>query len=579
LRRQKKIKECVDRNRASLQQLLNDIGEQQVLDNLQSLLERRIFESEVRAKTEFPDLFRPSPFRDIQHQAFEDDAARSTEEALDSIVFCHMSGLDTNCNNRGEPVKKEHGKLEEQGKPVKKEHGKPEEQDKPAKEEHSKPVKEEHRKPVKDEPRKPVKDEPRKPVKDEPSKPVKEEHSKPVKNCGEPVKEDHGKPVKEEHDEPVEGHGEPVKEEHDEPVEGHGEPVKGNGEPAKNNGQPVKEDHSKSVKEDHGKAVKDRGEPVKDHGEPVKDHGEPVKLVNGEKKAKSLACTCLPESRCPYSSTCLLAEVGTETGLSRHDLPSLYPSYLPYQTQHLILTTVQQILEECCFDFATAAMPSVLRREQWECPMAVELTKWTELFRKGKAPALGSNDSQVFESQEVHETLTAVSHLRHTAVHRLHITARAISQLLDAAVKLAEALQDNLRAAQLDELRFDINIQIKSMELSKNVLEDTVSAELQRIQRRREELERMETDLIQSMLDDDANNRTLIGRLLEDSVHRIFKRKKQGDGNEKEKQDDRRETGWKGGTGDGKTSEHEESDGDDSSGYETTAEEQLSDAD
>ncbi len=224
-------------------------------------------------------------------------------------------------------------------------------------------------------------------------------------------------------------------------------------------------------------------------------------------------------------------------------------------------------------------MPSVLQKAKLECPMAVELNKWTELFRKGKTRAFLSNDSQDFESKEVQETLTAVSHLRHTAVHRLHITARAISQLLDAAVNLAETLQDNLRAAQLDELRFDINIQIKAMELSKNVLEDTVSAELQKIQQKRGELERMETELIRTMLDDDKNNKTLVGSLLEDSVRRIFKRKRRREGYEQEKEDEKQENDKEGGREERKMPEHEASDEDSSSGYETPAEEKLGDVD
>jgi hypothetical protein len=197
---------------------------------------------------------------------------------------------------------------------------------------------------------------------------------------------------------------------------------------------------------------------------------------------------------------------------------------LPYHTQHLILTAAQQVLEECCFDFATAAIPSVLKEKKWECPVAVELTKWIRLFHNGKSTLTAQTIPIDLASSEADKMFTAVTHLRHTAVHRLPTTAPGISQLLGAAVKLAQTLQDDLRAAQLDELRCEIDIQIKAMEVKKNVLEDTVSAE---IQRRREELGRMETQLIQRMLEDDMNNKTLIGRLLEDSICRIFRGGKQ----------------------------------------------------
>ena len=209
--------------------------------------------------------------------------------------------------------------------------------------------------------------------------------------------------------------------------------------------------------------------------------------------------------------------------------------------------------------------------------MAVELTKWTKLFRNGKGTLTAQTISIDLASRESHKMLTAVTCLRHTAVHRLPTTARGISQLLGAAVKLARTLQDDLRAAQLDELRCEIDIQIEAMELNKNVLEDTVSAE---IQRRREELERMEIELIQRMLEDDMNNKILIGRLLEDSICRIFTGGKQDMDDEKDKrkdgerEDDRAEE-----QEDRKELKQEENEEDDSSAYETSAEEISEDVD
>ena len=261
-------------------------------------------------------------------------------------------------------------------------------------------------------------------------------------------------------------------------------------------------------------------------------------------------------------------------------MPSLYPSQLPYQSQHVILTTAQRVLEECCFAFATAAMPSVLKERKWECPAAVELTKWTKLFRKGKAKFPAQETPIDLSSREAHKMLTTVSHLRHTAVHRLPTTARGISQLLDAAVELAQTLQDDVRAAQLDEIRHDINLQIQAMELNKYVLQDTVSAGLQEIQRQRQELERMEVDLIQKMLVDDENNKALAGYLLEGSVRRIFWSETQAARTQKQedKGDERKDNGDPE-RADGEGLEQEENEDDDTSGYETSSEERLGDVD
>ena len=104
VRKKKDIKSLVDGNRSSLQPLLNDISEHEVMDVLRYLLERCIFESEARAKVEFPDLFRPPSVRDTQRQAFEDDAARSTEEVWDSIASCHK-GSGSKSDQHGAPQK------------------------------------------------------------------------------------------------------------------------------------------------------------------------------------------------------------------------------------------------------------------------------------------------------------------------------------------------------------------------------------------------------------------------------------------------------------------------------------------
>ena len=86
VRRARKVKELVNNSKKSLEPLLRDFGEQTLINILRDLLEDRIFESELRAKVVFPELFRPSPLRDVQRQAVEVKAARSVAKALDEIA-------------------------------------------------------------------------------------------------------------------------------------------------------------------------------------------------------------------------------------------------------------------------------------------------------------------------------------------------------------------------------------------------------------------------------------------------------------------------------------------------------------
>ena len=203
-------------------------------------------------------------------------------------------------------------------------------------------------------------------------------------------------------------------------------------------------------------------------------------------------------------------------------LPSLYPSYLPYKTQHSILATAQQVLEECCFEFAAKAMPDILKRKGWDCPAAGELTKWVRILRRQKMKAHDSPLPNGAESDGENDVFHAVATLRHTAVHRVPTTARGTSKLLESAVKLSQLLQDEQRAEQLDEMRLELDSQISAMELNKNALEDSVTAGLREIQRQREELDRREAELIDGMVDSDLRNKVFVGQLLEDYVKSTF---------------------------------------------------------
>jgi hypothetical protein len=86
LRRYKKICELVKEHEESLRQLIDDFTTGKVINILKILLERDIFQSDIKAKIEFPELYLSSPARDVQRAVSEDNAARSVAEALDEIA-------------------------------------------------------------------------------------------------------------------------------------------------------------------------------------------------------------------------------------------------------------------------------------------------------------------------------------------------------------------------------------------------------------------------------------------------------------------------------------------------------------
>jgi hypothetical protein len=56
--------------------LLKDYGFDKVVNNIKVLLEQRIFESELKAKIAFPELFQLSPVHDVQRTVLDNPLIR-----------------------------------------------------------------------------------------------------------------------------------------------------------------------------------------------------------------------------------------------------------------------------------------------------------------------------------------------------------------------------------------------------------------------------------------------------------------------------------------------------------------------
>ncbi|KAF6832896.1 ubiquinol-cytochrome-c reductase cytochrome c1 [Colletotrichum plurivorum] len=190
------------------------------------------------------------------------------------------------------------------------------------------------------------------------------------------------------------------------------------------------------------------------------------------------------------------------TTSTANGIPSLYPSYVPYSAQHSILNAAQ-------------------REKGWECASAVELTKWIKVFKQ-KLPKPPLHATAPPAGFSVEAALFAVYPLRHTAVHRVSTTAREISSMLHSALRLAETLRDVPRAALLEELASEVDNKIKAVDLSKNVLENRATAQMEEIRLQREAFDREEKRLLEGMVQQDREQKALIGRLLESSVRETF---------------------------------------------------------
>ena len=191
--------------------------------------------------------------------------------------------------------------------------------------------------------------------------------------------------------------------------------------------------------------------------------------------------------------------------------------YLSYPSQHKLLNNVQRVLEDCCYDWATKWTPDLLKEQRWSCSEAVELSTWSKvlprLFIRINVAAT------TFQSVEaLTQAFQATHQLRHASVHRLPTSAKGIEGMLQNALNLATALQDQGRMIKLCKILMDFKATAQDMELHKNDLESELDEELREIREQREALDKREKEAKRNMLQQDSENTATISSLFEQSI-------------------------------------------------------------
>jgi hypothetical protein len=194
---------------------------------------------------------------------------------------------------------------------------------------------------------------------------------------------------------------------------------------------------------------------------------------------------------------------------------SLYPVYIHYRCQHQILTTIQELLEESCFEFGQRHFPRLLTSKGWDCPEAVELTEWTKILSRHSTP--WSNDLK----RPVNEFVVLLRELRHSAVHRLRKTATGVERLAENAQLFLEALEDSNRSEKVESVRRELRTAIEELKRNKDLLERRLVAQLKEIERKRSELDVWEKNAREGMIREDLQCSRDMGELLEGVVRQV----------------------------------------------------------
>jgi hypothetical protein len=194
-------------------------------------------------------------------------------------------------------------------------------------------------------------------------------------------------------------------------------------------------------------------------------------------------------------------------------VPSLYPVYLPLPSQHRILVKIQAILEDACYTFGERKVPEIMEKEGWDSPECVELNIWTQIFR--------SNEEK-FDTHKIQELgkpfgqiLDSMAQLRHTAVHRLRVSANRVEQFLIEGEQLANLIGDEKCGRRLLHFRRESNLAIDELRRNKDLLELRHKEKLTYIASQRAELDRLEQTAIGELLRDDKEYQIIAGSNLE----------------------------------------------------------------
>ena len=143
--------------------------------------------------------------------------------------------------------------------------------------------------------------------------------------------------------------------------------------------------------------------------------------------------------------TCLSDNIWWNTVVQRKSKEGILRTYLPFKTQHELLSNIQTLIEETCFYFAQKWLPELLKRQGWSTPEQGELTSWWALLQDCHVPpqAIAFGDikaSVVFKN---------CRQIRNCAVHREPVSVPGIKSMIRDAINLTGGFKDVVREGKL----------------------------------------------------------------------------------------------------------------------------------
>ncbi|KAL3418769.1 ubiquinol-cytochrome-c reductase cytochrome c1 [Phlyctema vagabunda] len=161
-------------------------------------------------------------------------------------------------------------------------------------------------------------------------------------------------------------------------------------------------------------------------------------------------------------------------------------------------------------------MEDIIQKEGWDCPESVELNIWARVFRHNEDKF--DAEKLIELGKPFPELLDSIAQLRHTAVHRVRVSANTVYQFLTEAEALANMLYDNTCARMLSRLRREAKQVIDELGRNKDLLKSILKEKLQEVDARRRELDRLECKAVEDMLKEDKEYQALVSVNLEQAI-------------------------------------------------------------
>jgi len=189
---------------------------------------------------------------------------------------------------------------------------------------------------------------------------------------------------------------------------------------------------------------------------------------------------------------------------------------LPYRVQYHILTLLISTLEFVFHDFSSKWFPEILNTNFWDCPEAAEVTTWSTAILQALNSASGEVQIHASDSAgsptairtkinrkppphalaHLTNLLKNVNGLHLDASHRVFISGEKLLAHLDNSIRISNLLGCTGRATELEEITYYVKEALGGIGMVREAVRGTFNERMEVINRKREELMRLEREAL-----------------------------------------------------------------------------------